>query len=397
MPGPIAGVRVLELAQIMAGPACGLMLADLGAEVIKIEKTAGGDDTRKFLPPDINGESAAFMMMNRNKKGLALNLKEQEGINIFKKMVEQSDVVIENFRKGTLEKLGIGYEDLKKINPKIILCEISGYGRTGPYADKGGFDLVAQGMSGLMSITGESSDKPPMKVGAPLTDITAGILGATGVLAALINRDKTGKGQRVDTSLYEAGIVHTYWQSAIAGATGKSPGPLGSAHPLTAPYQAFKTKDNWITIGASNQNNWMNLLNAIQRIDLQEDDRFKDNNSRMKNLEALAPILQEELLKKTSNDWIKIFDEKGLPCGPINSITEMHNDPHTLDRKMVIEVDNKKAGKSKAIGMPIKFSDTNANTEIGAPNFGQHTDEILIQFGFSADQIKDYKDKGIVA
>ena len=397
MPGPIAGVRVLELAQIMAGPACGLMLADLGAEVIKIEKTAGGDDTRKFLPPDINGESAAFMMMNRNKKGLALNLKEQEGINIFKKMVEQSDVVIENFRKGTLEKLGIGYEDLKKINPKIILCEISGYGRTGPYADKGGFDLVAQGMSGLMSITGESSDKPPMKVGAPLTDITAGILGATGVLAALISRDKTGKGQRVDTSLYEAGIVHTYWQSAIAGATGKSPGPLGSAHPLTAPYQAFKTKDNWITIGASNQNNWMNLLNAIQRIDLQEDDRFKDNNSRMKNLEALAPILQEELLKKTSNEWIKIFDEKGLPCGPINSITEMHNDPHTLDRKMVIEVDNKKAGKSKAIGMPIKFSDTNANTEIGAPNFGQHTDEILIQFGYSADQIKDYKDKGIVA
>jgi crotonobetainyl-CoA:carnitine CoA-transferase CaiB-like acyl-CoA transferase len=397
MPGPIAGVRVLELAQIMAGPACGLMLADLGAEVIKIEKTAGGDDTRKFLPPDINGESAAFMMMNRNKKGLALNLKEQEGINIFKKMVEQSDVVIENFRKGTLEKLGIGYEDLKKINPKIILCEISGYGRTGPYADKGGFDLVAQGMSGLMSITGESSDKPPMKVGAPLTDITAGILGATGVLAALINRDKTGKGQRVDTSLYEAGIVHTYWQSAIAGATGKSPGPLGSAHPLTAPYQAFKTKDNWITIGASNQNNWMNLLNAIQRIDLQEDDRFKDNNSRMKNLEALAPILQEELLKKTSNEWIKIFDEKGLPCGPINSITEMHNDPHTLDRKMVIEVDNKKAGKSKAIGMPIKFSDTNANTEIGAPNFGQHTDEILIQFGYSAEQIKDYKDKGIVA
>ena len=397
MPGPIAGVRVLELAQIMAGPACGLMLADLGAEVIKIEKTAGGDDTRKFLPPDINGEAAAFMMMNRNKKGLALNLKEQEGINIFKKMVEQSDVVIENFRKGTLEKLGIGYEDLKKINPKIILCEISGYGRTGPYADKGGFDLVAQGMSGLMSITGESSDKPPMKVGAPLTDITAGILGATGVLAALINRDKTGKGQRVDTSLYEAGIVHTYWQSAIAGATGKSPGPLGSAHPLTAPYQAFKTKDNWITIGASNQNNWMNLLNAIERVDLQEDDRFKDNNSRMKNLEALAPILQEELLKKTSNEWIKIFDEKGLPCGPINSITEMHNDPHTLDRKMVIEVDNKKAGKSKAIGMPIKFSDTNANTEIGAPNFGQHTVEILIQFGYSADQIKDYKDKGIVA
>jgi crotonobetainyl-CoA:carnitine CoA-transferase CaiB-like acyl-CoA transferase len=396
MSGPIQGIRVLELAQIMAGPACGLMLADLGADVIKIEKTSGGDDTRKFLPPDINGESAAFMMMNRNKKGIALNLKEKEGIQIFKTMVKKSDVVIENFRKGTLEKLGIGYDELKKINPKIILCEISGYGRTGPYADKGGFDLVAQGMSGLMSITGESSDKPPMKVGAPLTDITAGILGATGVLAALVNREKTGEGQRVDTSLFEAGIVHTYWQSAIAGATGKSPGPLGSAHPLTAPYQAFKTKDNWITIGASNQNNWMNLLHAIERVDLQDDERFNDNNNRMNNLKELVPILQKEFLKKTSSEWIKIFDEKGLPCGPINSITEMHNDPHTIDRKMVIEVDNKKAGKSKAIGMPIKFSRTNSDNLTGAPNFGQHTEEILELFGYSKDQIKLLKDKQIV-
>ena len=397
MSGPIEGIRVLELAQIMAGPTCGLMLADLGAEVIKIEKTTGGDDTRKFLPPDINGESAAFMMMNRNKKGLALNLKEKQGIEIFKRMVKDSDVVIENFRKGTLEKLGIGYDELKKINPKIILCEISGYGKSGPYADKGGFDLVAQGMTGLMSITGESSDKPPMKVGAPLTDITAGILGATGVLAALVNRNKTGKGQRVDTSLYEAGIVHTYWQSAIAGATGKSPGPLGSAHPLTAPYQAFKTKDNWITIGASNQNNWMNLLNSINRVDLQEDDRFKDNNSRMKNLNDLVPILQEEFLKKTSTEWIRIFDDKGLPCGPINSITDMHKDPHTIDRKMIIEVDNKKAGKSKAIGMPIKFSDTNGDISRGAPNFGQHTNEILKQFGYKDEEIEGFLKSGIVA
>jgi crotonobetainyl-CoA:carnitine CoA-transferase CaiB-like acyl-CoA transferase len=397
MPGPIEGIRVLELAQIMAGPTCGLMLADLGAEVIKIEKTSGGDDTRKFLPPDINGESAAFMMMNRNKKGIALNLKEKQGIDIFKRMVKDSDVVIENFRKGTLEKLGIGYDELKKINPKIILCEISGYGRTGPYADKGGFDLVAQGMTGLMSITGESSDKPPMKVGAPLTDITAGILGATGVLAALVSRNKTGKGQRVDTSLYEAGIVHTYWQSAIAGATGKSPGPLGSAHPLTAPYQAFKTKDNWITIGASNQNNWMNLLNSINRTDLQDDDRFKDNNSRMKNLNDLVPILQEEFLKKTSKEWIKVFDDKGLPCGPINSITDMHKDPHTINRKMIIEVDNKKAGKSKAVGMPIKFSETNGGINNGAPNFGQHTNEVLKQFGYKDEEIGNFVKLGIVA
>ncbi len=231
------------MAQIMAGPTCGLLLADLGAEVIKIEKTPGGDDTRNFLPPDVNGVSAAYLMMNRNKKGIALNLKDKEGIKIFKTMIKNSDVVLENFRKGTLEKLGIGYDTMSKINPKIILCEISGYGRTGPYANKGGFDLVAQGMSGLMSITGEDKDKPPMKVGAPLTDITAGLLAASGILAALIHRDKTGEGQKVDTSLYEAGIVHTYWQSAIASATGVSPGVIGGFFLMLAAYVTARKKN----------------------------------------------------------------------------------------------------------------------------------------------------------
>ena len=397
MPGPLKGTKVLELAQIMAGPACGLMLADLGADVIKIEKIPEGDDSRKFLPPDVKGESAAFMIMNRGKRGLGLNLKDKMGIDIFKKMVAKSDVVVENFRKGTLERLGIGYEELKKINPKIILCEISGYGRTGPYANKGGFDLVAQGASGLMSITGESKEKPPMKVGAPLTDITAGILGATGVLAALINREKTGKGQKVDTSLYEAGIIHTYWQSAIAGATGSSPGPLGSAHPLTAPYQAFKTKDKWITIGASNQNSWMNLIKALKREDLNKDERFCDNENRMKNLNALVEILNTELTKKTSQEWLAIFDKEGLPCGPINSILDMHVDSQTIHRKMIIDVENKKAGKSKAIGMPIKFSNTNNEKFIGSPTLGEHTNQILEEFGFSkTDMDKFRKNKVII-
>lgn len=397
MPGPIQGIRVLELAQIMAGPTCGLMLADLGAEVIKVEKIPGGDDTRRFLPPDINGEASAFLMMNRNKKGVAINLKEAEGISILKKMVKQSDVVIENFRKGTMEKLGIGYDELKKINPKIIFCEISGYGRTGPYSEKGGFDLVAQGMSGLMSITGESKEKPPMKVGAPITDITAGILGSMGVLAALINREKTGEGQRVDTSLYEAGIVHTYWQSAIAVATGKSPGPLGSAHPLTAPYQAFKTKDSWITVGASSQKTWLRLIKALNKEELNDDERFNSNNNRMQNLSTLVKVLQIEIEKKTSSEWIDIFDREGLPCGPINSITDMHKDPHTIDRKMIVEVESSKAGKSKAIGMPVKFSKTNHGKSTGAPTFGEHTEEVLIKFGYNAEEIKNFKEKGIVA
>ena len=396
MPGPLKGTKVLEVAQIMAGPACGLMLADLGADVIKIEKIPEGDDSRKFLPPDVKGESAAFMIMNRGKRGLGLNLKDKMGIDIFKKMVAKSDVVVENFRKGTLERLGIGYEELKKINPKIILCEISGYGRTGPYANKGGFDLVAQGASGLMSITGESKEKPPMKVGAPLTDITAGILGATGVLAALINREKTGLGQKVDTSLFEAGIIHTYWQSAIAGATGSSPGPLGSAHPLTAPYQAFKTKDKWITIGASNQNSWMNLIKALKREDLNKDERFCDNKNRMKNLNALVEILNTELTKKTSQEWLAIFDKEGLPCGPINSILDMHIDSQTIHRKMIIDVENKKAGKSKAIGMPIKFSNTNNEKFIGSPTLGEHTNQILEEFGFSTTDIDKFRKNKVI-
>ena len=387
MPGPIHGIKVLELAQIMAGPTCGLLLADLGADVVKIEKIPDGDDTRRFLPPEINGEAAAFMTMNRNKKGFALDLKSKEGKEVFKRMARKADVIIENFRKGTLEKLGIGYEELNKINPKIILCEISGYGRTGPYADKGGFDLVAQGMSGLMSVTGESSDKPPMKVGAPITDITAGILGATGVLAALLNREKTGEGQRVDTSLYEAGIIHTYWQSAITSSTGKSPGPLGSAHPLTAPYQAFKTKDKWITVGASNQNNWINLIDALERKDLQDDKRFNSNINRMKNLKPLVDILNKEMIKKSSKDWLKIFDKKGLPCGPINTIEEMFKNTQTKHREMIVKVKNKKAGIFKSIGMPIKFSKSKSHKSIAAPIFGEHTKEVLLEYGFSKVEI----------
>ena len=396
MTASLKGIRVLEMSQIMAGPTCGLLLADLGAEVIKIEKTPTGDDTRNFLPPDINGEAAAFMMMNRNKKGIALNLKDKDGIKIFKEMVKNSDVVLENFRKGTLEKLGIGYDVMSEINPKIILCEISGYGRTGPYSDKGGFDLVAQGMSGLMSITGESKDKPPMKVGAPITDITAGLLASSGILAALVHREKTGEGQKVDTSLFEAGIVHTYWQSAIAGATGQSPGPLGSAHPLTAPYQAFKTKDKWITVGASNQNTWLMLLKAINRQDLQEDEKFSSNLNRKENINELVDILNSELIKKTSDEWLEIFDNNGLPCGPINSITEMFEDPQTIHREMIIEVDNKKAGKSKAIGMPIKFSKSKTEKSKGAPNLGEHTREIMLNFGYKQDEIEDFYNRKVI-
>ena len=263
MSGPLAGVKVLELAQIMAGPTCGMMLADLGADVIKVERVPGGDDTRRMDRPSVNGESASFMAMNRNKRGIALNLKLPAAQEALKRMAARADVVTENYRKGTMEKLGVGYEQLRKVNPGLIYCSVSGYGRTGPYADKGGYDLIAQGMSGLMSVTGEPG-RPPVKSGGPVCDINAGLLAALGVVSAYVHRLKTGEGQLVDTSLFEAGIQQMYWQAAIFFATGEVPGPTGSAHILSAPYQAFRAADGWLTIGGANQVNWERLVRVLK-------------------------------------------------------------------------------------------------------------------------------------
>src|SRR3970282_1755613 len=262
MSGPLSRVKVLELAQIMAGPTCGMLLADLGADVIKVERVPGGDDTRLMNRPSVAGESAAFMAMNRNKRGIALNLKVPAAREALKRMAARADVVTENYRKGALDKLGLGYETLRAINPALIYCSISGYGRTGPYADKGGFDLIAQGMSGLMAITGEPGGAP-VKSGSPVCDINAGILAALGIVAAYVHRLKTGQGQLVDTSLYEAGVQQTYWHSAIYFATGTAPGPSGSAHILSAPYQAFRAADGWLNIGGANQSNWERVARGL--------------------------------------------------------------------------------------------------------------------------------------
>ena len=307
--GPLSGMRVIELAHIMAGPVCGLMLADMGADVIKVEKPTG-DDSRRFVPPDIGGEAAAYMMMNRNKRGISLNLKDQGAVEVLRKLLAEADVVVENYRLGTMEKLGLSYEDLAAANPRLIYCEISGFGRTGPYAERGGFDLIAQGMSGLMSITGEGPGRPPVKVAAPISDINAGILGAMGVSAAYANMLQTGKGQKVDTSLFEAAIVQTYWQSAIAFATGMKPEPLGSAHPLNAPYQAFRTSDGWINVGAANQSNWLRFLEVISAPELDEDPRFNSNAARIQNLPALIEILNGYLARDTTENWLARMEKR---------------------------------------------------------------------------------------
>jgi len=394
--GPLAGVKVVELAQIMAGPTCGMLLADMGADVIKVERIPGGDDTRRMNRPEIKGESAAFMAMNRNKRGIALNLKLPAAREALKRMIAQSDVVTENYRQGTMEKLGLGYEALKGTNPALIYCSISGYGRSGPYADKGGFDLIAQGMSGLMAITGEP-EGAPVKAGSPICDINAGILGALGIVSAYVHRLRTGEGQLVDTSLFEAGIQQTYWQSAIYFATGHSPGPSGSAHILSAPYQAFRAKDGWLTIGGANQPNWERLARVLGAPEWLTDEHFLTNADRMNNLEALVPLVNAKLEHKTVKEWTALLEAEGVPCGPINSIGDMAADPQTLAREMVVELDHPRAGRTRALGLPIKFSATPGRVARPAPCYGEHTREVLGEFGFSAQEIETLLSGGAAA
>ena len=393
--GPLAGMKVIELAHIMAGPVCGLMLADMGADVIKVEKP-DGDDSRRFVPPAIEGESAAYMMMNRNKRGLALNLKDPEAVTVLHRLLEEADVVIENYRMGTMERLELGYEDLRAINPRLIYCEISGFGRTGPYAERGGFDLIAQGMSGLMSITGEGPGRPPVKTGAPVSDITAGIVAAMGVSAAYARMLQTGLGQKVDTSLFEAAITQTYWQSAIAFATGVAPGPMGSAHPLNGPYQAFQTADGWINVGAANQRNWLRFLDVIGAPELNDDPRFASNHDRMQHLGELEEILNGYLRQEASAVWLERMERAGLPAGPVLDILEMQADPQANWREMIVEMDHPVAGRVKTLGHPVKFSETPASLRRAAPVLGQHSREVLQEAGYDAGEIEAMVASGAV-
>ena len=394
--GPLVGVKVIELAHIMAGPVCGLMLGDMGAEVIKVEKIDGGDDTRRSVPPAIEGESAAYMMMNRGKRGIAVDLKSEDGKAVLRRLLGSADVLIENYRAGTMEKLGLGYESLRQDHPGLIYCSLSGFGRSGPYASRAGFDLVAQGMSGLMSITGEGHGRPPMKCGPPVTDITAGILAAMGVLAAYTHKLKTGEGQVVDTSLFEAGITLTYWQSAIAMATGVPPGPMGSAHPLNAPYEAFETADGWITIGAANQTNWLRLLAVLGAEDLSNDPRFSANRDRMAHREALAAALAPHFREASSETWLARLEAGGVPAGPVLDVAAMHRDPQALAREMVVEVEHPRAGRMQTLGLPVKFSHTPGRVHGPAPLFGEHARAILSEAGYDAAAIDGLLAQGVV-
>ncbi|MDQ4134934.1 MAG: CoA transferase [Pseudomonadota bacterium] len=393
--GPLQGLKVLDLTHVMAGPTCTLMLADMGAEVIKVEKQPDGDDTRRSIPPSVGDQAASFLMMNRNKRGIVLDLKTPGGAAILRRLALRADVLVENFGPGVMERLGFGYEDLKAENPGLIYCSLSGFGRTGPYSHRRGFDLVAQAMSGIMSFTGEAGG-PPAKCGPPLSDITAGLLAAMGILAAYAHRLKTGEGQWVETSLFEAALVQTYWQSAIALATGEAPRAMGSAHPLNAPYQAFEAQDGWIVIGGANQRNWLRTLEAIGAPELAEDPRFRDNAGRMKHLAELEEEFARRLRTKSAQHWLDVLEEKGVPCGPVNDMLQALSDPQTIAREMVIEVEHTTLGPVKTLGLPVKFSQTPGKVRTGAPLYGEHTREILAEAGFGAEEIEGFVREGAV-
>jgi len=394
-PGPLRGMRVLELAQIMAGPTCGMLLADMGADVVKVEKLPGGDDSRSYSEPRVNGESAPFLMLNRNKRGIAIDLKKPAGRDVLLRMVRSADVLIENYRRGTLEKLELGYDVLSKTNPGLIYCAISGYGRDGPFGDKGGFDLIAQGFAGLMAITGEPGG-PPVKTGPPVADINAGILAAVGILAAYAHKQKTGKGQVVDTSLMEAALQQTYWHAAIYFATGVSPGPTGSAHLLTAPYQAFAASDGWLNIGGANQANWERIAVVLGHPEWCDDPRFISNSARMQNLGALTEAMRPILATRTRTEWIAAFDAAGVPAGPVHSIGEALEHPQTRARRMVVDVDHPQAGRTHALGCPIHFSATPTRVDRAAPVLGEHTRELLADYGYAPQDVDALVAQGVV-
>ena len=386
---------VLDLTQILAGPMCTMVLADLGADVIKVEKPNGGDDNRRMGPPFVGDWSAGFLAANRNKRSLVVDLRQEAGQTVLKRMVKGADAVVENFRPGVMGRLGLGFDELARDNPKLVYCSISGFGGTGPYANRGGFDLVAQGVSGLMSITGHPG-MPPAKVGVPITDLTAGLFAANGVQAAYIHALKTGRGQQVDTSLMEAGIAYTVWESSVYFAEGEIPGPLGSAHRVSAPYQALRTKDGYLNIGAATQPTWEQLCRAIGQEELIEDPRFRIPGDRKAREAELAALLEETFCQETTSHWLERLDQAGVVAGPIYNMEQVYQDPQVLAREMLVDIEDPDIGTIHNIGLPVKLSATPGKIRRRAPALGEHTTEVLLEHGFSGSEVAGLLAAGVV-
>ena len=393
---PLKGIRVLDLTHVLAGPYCTQILGDLGAEIIKIERPGVGDQTRKMPPHFVGEQSAYFLALNRNKKSLTLNLKTPEGKEIFCDLVKVSDVVVNNFTPGTMEKLGLAHEDLKKINPRIIWASTTGYGQTGPHRGRPSYDIIVQAMGGVMSYTGEP-DGPPVRCGVPIGDLGGAVFAVIGILSALVARSETGKGRMVDVSMLDVQLALATYRAKYYFVAGTVPKPVGTAHVSNVPLRAYRTKDSYLVIEAFMEHFWKSLCQIMEMPSLVDDPRFNSRAIRLDHREELDKILEEAFLRKTTHEWLDLLYDAGIPAGPINTLAEAFEDPQILARNMVVEIDSPHTGKIKDVGNPIKLSDVDEEAYAPPPLLGEHTDTVLQEIlGYSPEKLSDLKEKGAI-
>jgi crotonobetainyl-CoA:carnitine CoA-transferase CaiB-like acyl-CoA transferase len=393
---PLSDITVLDFTRVLSGPYCTMLLADMGARVIKIEQPRRGDDTRAWGPPFVSGESSYFLSINRNKESLTLDLKSPSAKPILDALLERADVVVENFRPGTMERLGLSYDTLTKAHPRLIYCSVSGFGQTGPRSAEPGYDAVIQGEAGLMSITG-AADGPPYRLGVAIADIVSGMFAAQGVAFALLARARTGRGQRVDVGMLDATAALLTYQAGIYFATGTTPGRMGNRHPTIVPYETFEASDGDFVVAVGNDEQWRRFCKIIEADALAADDRFATNRARVINYNELRPVLAERLRQRPRNHWVDALKADGVPCGSVRAVSEVLEDRQLDARSMIETVDHVSAGAIRVLGVPVKLSDTPGSVRSAPPALGQHTDKILRQdCGLSAAEIQALRDSQTV-
>ena len=388
------GIRVLDVTQVMAGPYCAMLLCDLGADVVKVEMPPHGDASRRMAGAR-GTDSPAFNAVNRGKRGIVIDMKAEGGRDVVRRLAGAADVFVENARPGVMDRMGLGYSDLRSVNPGLVYASISGYGQTGPHGGRGGFDLVAQGVAGIMSVTGEPGG-PPVKAGIPLTDLGAGLFAAIGVLAALQHRARTGEGQHVDTSLVEAGVALSVWEATEFFASGQAPQPMGSAHRMSAPYQALACADGYITIGAANDRLFERLCSLLGHPEWSSDPEYADDTARVANRQALAERIEAVTKLWPRAHWLTLFEDHGVPCGPINNYADVFDDEQIAAREMVVETDHPTLGRLRTLGSPLKMSRTPPQPGRPAPLLGQHTDDVLREAGYAPADVAALRAAGVV-
>ncbi|MFS0875941.1 CaiB/BaiF CoA transferase family protein [Solibacillus isronensis] len=391
---PLEGFKVLDLSRTLAGPYATMMLADMGADVIKVEEPSSGDESRRFTPPKWNDESCYYLAANRNKRGITVNLKSPEGIEIIKELVKDADVLVENFRTGTMEKLGLGYETLKEINPKLVFCSISGFGRTGPEKDRAGYDVLLQAFAGLMSITGE--EDRPAKAGMSIADLTTGIFAAFGIVSALHASKNTGIGQYLDISLLDSQVALLNHMAVGYMAEGTYPKRMGTAHGSLVPYRAFKTGDNDVVIAVANDGLWNKMCTALGWTDMENEEKFKLNAHRVKYRDELESLIQERFLQMSSEEITGKLDRAGVPCGPIQTIDQVLKHPQVIAREMMIDIEHPNVPNLKVPAFPVKFSETKPQVRYAPPLLGEHSEEVLRSLGYSDEKIRELIENKVI-